>query len=66
MLFAALALVLSAVQAPAVPPRPCAGPLHRQFDFWIGTWDVTGPAGKFAGVNRIEPDMFKSYKFFSS
>ncbi len=28
--------------------------LHRQFDLWVGTWDVTGPAGKFAGVNRIE------------
>ena len=55
MLFAALALVLSAGQAAPPGPRPCAGPVHRQFDFWVGTWDVTGPAGKFAGVNRIEP-----------
>jgi len=54
MLFAALALMLSPVQAPAAPARPCAAPVHRQFDFWIGTWDVTGPAGTFAGVNRIE------------
>jgi hypothetical protein len=54
MLFAALALMLSVVQAPAAPPPPCSAPLHRQFDFWVGTWDVTGPAGKFAGVNRIE------------
>jgi hypothetical protein len=55
MLFAALALVLSAAQTAPPRPRPCAAPVHRQFDFWVGTWDVTGPAGNFAGVNRIEP-----------
>jgi hypothetical protein len=55
MLFAALATMLVTLQAPAAPPRPCATPAHRQFDFWIGTWDVTGPAGEFAGTNRIEP-----------
>jgi hypothetical protein len=55
MLFAALALTLSPVQAPAPPARPCAAPVHRQFDFWIGTWDVVSHAGTFAGVNRIEP-----------
>ncbi len=54
MLFAALALMLPVVSAPAAPPRPCLEALHRQFDFWIGTWDVTGPAGRFAGINRIE------------
>ncbi len=54
MLFAAVALMLSPVNASPAPPRPCAAPLHRQFDFWIGIWDVTGPAGKFAGINRIE------------
>ena len=54
MLFAALVLTLSPVQAAAPPPRPCSAPLHRQFDFWIGAWDVVGPAGKFAGTNRIE------------
>ncbi len=25
------------------PLRPCAAPEHRQFDFWIGDWDVTSP-----------------------
>jgi Tetratricopeptide repeat len=25
------------------PLRPCAAPEHRQFDFWIGEWDVTSP-----------------------
>ena len=40
--------------AAVTKPKPCASPLHRQFDFWLGHWDVTGPGGKFAGINRIE------------
>src|SRR5687767_13009083 len=33
--------------APAAPPPPpaCTGPEHRQFDFWVGYWDVY-PTGK--------------------
>ncbi|HEY1435495.1 MAG TPA: hypothetical protein VGG65_08975, partial [Thermoanaerobaculia bacterium] len=34
-------------------PKPCASPEHGQFDFWLGDWDVTNPAGKTAGHNRI-------------
>ena len=26
--------------APAPPPPACTGPEHRQFDFWVGYWDV--------------------------
>lgn len=37
----------------APPPPPCATPQHRQFDFWIGTWEVTDAAGKPLGRNRI-------------
>jgi hypothetical protein len=33
--------------------KPCASPSHRQFDFWLGTWNVT-QAGKTAGQNKIE------------
>jgi hypothetical protein len=33
----------------------CTAPEHRQFDFWVGDWDVSNPAGKPAGRNRIEP-----------
>jgi len=29
----------------AVAPSPCASPEHRQFDFWVGKWDVY-PTGK--------------------
>jgi hypothetical protein len=39
---------------PAKPAAPCASPVHRQFDFWVGQWDVVDPTGKFAGTNRIE------------
>jgi len=37
--------------APASPP--CSRPEHRQFDFWIGEWEVTLANGRRAGVNRI-------------
>ena len=26
--------------APAPKPKPCTAPEFRQFDFWVGTWDV--------------------------
>jgi hypothetical protein len=39
------------------PPRAasCAAPEFRQFDFWIGEWEVRNPDGSKAGTNRIEP-----------
>lgn len=39
--------------APAAPPPACTAPEHRQFDFWIGDWEVRTPDGKLAGTNRI-------------
>ena len=32
---------------------PCAGPEHREFDFWIGAWDVFDPSGTRVGRNTI-------------
>lgn len=32
----------------------CDTPAHHAFDFWLGTWEVHTPAGKLAGINRIE------------
>jgi hypothetical protein len=32
---------------------PCTSAEYRQFDFWIGDWDVRLPDGKQAGTNRI-------------
>lgn len=55
----ALALILlcgcATTQQPPTPtPPPCSAPEHRQFDFWIGEWEVTLPGGNTAGHNRIE------------
>jgi hypothetical protein len=59
----ALFLALGTVGAPALaaaqatpPARPpaCTAAEYRQFDFWLGSWDVTTPAGQPAGTNRIE------------
>lgn len=36
--------------------EPCTvDPARRQFDFWVGTWDVHAPDGSYAGRNAIEP-----------
>lgn len=33
--------------------RPCAGAEYRQFDFWLGDWDVLNPAGQKIGTSSI-------------
>jgi hypothetical protein len=52
--------VLSARTAQQPPPPPakqdCKAAEHRQFDFWLGTWDVT-QKDKPAGTNIIEADL---------
>jgi len=40
--------------ASASAPPACQAAEQRQFDFWIGRWDVFTPDGKRAGVNVIE------------
>lgn len=35
------------------PVAACASAEHRHFDYWIGEWDVTDPAGKVLGHNKI-------------
>jgi hypothetical protein len=40
------------------PPKPsCDSREHRQFDFWLGEWEVTTPDGKPAGRNAITLEM---------
>ena len=51
---AAPSLLAAQETAPAAAPKACAAPEHRQFDFWIGEWEVTTPNGAPAGRNRIE------------
>lgn len=42
-------------RAPAASPTPaCTAPEFRQFDFWLGKWNVTNPqTGKQIGTNEI-------------
>ena len=46
-------LVSIGAHAQDTKPAPCSAPEHRQFDFWLGEWEVKGPAGKVAGRNSI-------------
>jgi tetratricopeptide (TPR) repeat protein len=32
---------------------PCRTPEYRQFDFWIGDWEVQDPAGQIVGHNLV-------------
>lgn len=36
---------------------PCCTDNHRDFDFWIGRWEVSNPDGTSAGTNRIEKNQ---------
>src|SRR6185503_16901923 len=38
---------------PAPSPAPCTAPEYRQFDFWLGDWDVLDAEGKRVGTNTI-------------
>jgi hypothetical protein len=42
-----------ALQGPDPTAAACAAAQHRQFDFWLGEWQVHTPKGKFAGRNTI-------------
>ena len=44
-------VVTNSQQAPSQPA--CAASEHRQFDFWIGRWEVKRPDGRVAGTNVI-------------
>ena len=52
--FAACAETPASAQTPPPPPACTtdAAP-HRDFDFWVGHWDVYGPNGNLAGENLI-------------
>jgi hypothetical protein len=38
-----------------VPPggHPCTAAPYRDFDFWVGNWDVRNPAGTLVGTNVV-------------
>jgi hypothetical protein len=52
-LLAMAALIIAASPARAALPAPCSTPENRQFDFWLGDWQVHKPDGSFAGLNRV-------------
>lgn len=51
------AAVAQSASAPAAAaparPAPCATAAHRQFDFWLGDWEVRQPDGTPVGRNAI-------------
>ena len=60
MLTAALAVSVAAAVVAAASPQPgpsaapCTSAEHRQFDFWVGDWNVKNTAtGAPAGHNRV-------------
>jgi len=50
----ALAQTAPPTPPPGAPPKPCSAAEYRQFDFWLGEWNVFNPDGKPAGQSRIE------------
>ncbi|MDX1442904.1 MAG: hypothetical protein R3270_03895 [Gammaproteobacteria bacterium] len=45
--------VTQTVHAQQRQEAPCSRAEHRQFDFWLGSWDVYNPDGEKVGENRI-------------
>jgi len=62
------ATVLACLMNPAMAaPSPCAEGNFREFDFWVGDWDVRDAAGKVAGTNTISSEhngcvLFEQWK----
>lgn len=48
-----IAVAMSFFSSMVAAAGPCEGSEHRQFDFWLGEWNVHTPDGKLAGVNSI-------------
>ena len=42
-----------AADAQRPPEKPCSGPEYRQFDFWLGNWEVRDKKGVLEGTNRV-------------
>ena len=40
-------------QAVVAKLTPCTGPQYKEFDFWLGDWEVRSAAGQLLGRNRI-------------
>lgn len=52
-----LSIVPNGLAAADNPPPPCSAPEFRQFDFWVGEWDLSWPdSGRGVNVVTIELD----------
>lgn len=50
--------VLDALAQPGPPPSRClSDDRYRQFDFWIGNWDVVNAEGQLMGTNSITVEL---------
>ena len=47
------ALALPATAQSVDQPEACSASAYRQFDFWLGEWEVTNPQGAVVGTNSI-------------
>ena len=47
-----LAMLSMPLAGPAAEP-PCSAPEYRQFDYWLGEWEVFNASGRKIGDNRI-------------
>lgn len=55
--FACLLAVSPTMLVAQTPPPNCSAPEYRQFDFWLGTWDVFNTQGKEIGTNTITMEL---------
>lgn len=51
--FFLLVICLTAVHFLSAQTVGCSSQVYRQFDFWVGDWEVYGVKGKKAGESRI-------------
>jgi hypothetical protein len=54
LLRTALVIGTCVTALPGTASAACDAPGHREFDFWLGEWQVHTPDGTLAGINRIE------------
>lgn len=47
-------LCLPALLPAQAPPPGCTTPESRQFDFWVGEWDVVDGQGHLIGTNNVQ------------
>jgi hypothetical protein len=53
---AIVAALIATIAFSARAAGACDASEHRQFDFWLGEWNVRTPDGKLAGANSIKSE----------